>query len=199
MTNRSRSSTRQHARVGVEQGLNHARTALAGGGSRMSGPAVRGARSAVSQLRMSASTMNESVGRSVRVKQPQTVVMSDETYDGPGKRSELSLIREGDVFYLLSHHRKRIVLLLLAAAPHSRVHLQQVAQTLTALEEDCTLDRVETSEVRNRRRNLKRSHLGPLVEAGVIQEGDGSDVYRPGSAFSAALAVLLKGGYSLGR
>lgn len=125
--------------------------------------------------------------------------MSDETYDGPGTGAELSLIREGDVFYLLSHHRKRIVLLLLAAAPHSRVHLQQAAQTLTALEEDCTLDQVETSEVRNRRRNLKRSHLEPLLEAGVIREADASDVYRPSSAFSAALAVLLQGGCSLGR
>lgn len=65
--------------------------------------------------------------------------MSDETYDGSGKGSELSLIRDGDVFHLLSHHRKRVVLLLLAAAPHSRVHLQQVAQTLTALEEDYIL------------------------------------------------------------
>lgn len=85
--------------------------------------------------------------------------MNDETYDGPGTGAELSLLRDDNVFYLLSHHRKRIVLLLLTAAPHSRVHLQQVAQTLTALEEDSTLDRVETSEVRNRRRNLKRSHL----------------------------------------
>ena len=125
--------------------------------------------------------------------------MSDETYDGPGTGAELSLIRDDDVFYLLSHHRKRAVLLLLAAAPHSRVHLQQVAQTLTALEEDCTLDQVETSAVRNRRRNLKRSHLQPLVEAGVIREGDVSDVYRSGAAFSAALAVLLQGGYSLGQ
>ena len=148
---------------------------------------------------MSASTTNESVGRSVRVKNPQTVTMSDETYDGPGTGAELSLIRDDDVFYLLSHHRKRAVLLLLAAAPHSRVHLQQVAQTLTALEEDCTLDQVETSAVRNRRRNLKRSHLQPLVEAGVIREGDVSDVYRSGAAFSAALAVLLQGGYSLGQ
>lgn len=141
---------------------------------------------------MSDYTMGKSVGRVARMKQPQTVVMSDETYDGPGKGSELSLIRDGDIFYLLSHYRKRAVLLLLAVAPHSRVHLQQVAQTLTALEEDCTLDRVETSEVRNRRRNLKRSHLEPLLEAGVIQEGDASDVYWPGPAFSAALAVLLQ-------
>jgi len=125
--------------------------------------------------------------------------MSDETYDGPGNGSELSLLRDDDVFYLLSHHRKRTVLLLLAAAPHSRVHLQQAAQTLTALEEDCTLDQVETSAVRNRRRNLKRSHLQPLVEAGVVHEGDDSDVYRSGPAFSTALAVLLQGGYSLGR
>lgn len=99
--------------------------------------------------------------------------MNDETYDGPGTGAELSLLRDDDVFYLLSHHRKRIVLLLLTAAPHSRVHLQQVAQTLTALEEGSTLDRVETSEVRNRRRNLKRSHLKPLLEAGVIREADG--------------------------
>ncbi|OYR81786.1 hypothetical protein DJ84_12120 [Halorubrum ezzemoulense] len=125
--------------------------------------------------------------------------MNDETYDGPGTGAELSLLRDDDVVYLLSHHRKRIVLLLLAAAPHSRVHLQQVAQTLTALEEDSTLDRVETSEVRNRRRNLKRSHLKPLLEAGVIREADASEVFLPGPAFSAALAVLVQGGHSLGR
>lgn len=89
--------------------------------------------------------------------------MSDETYDGPGEGSELSLLRDDDVFYLLSHHRKRAVLLLLAAAPHSRVHLQQVAQTLTALEEDCTLDQVNRLGVKPRgfpwvSRTLPRHH-----------------------------------------
>lgn len=163
MTNRSRSSTRLHAQVDVEHDLNHARTARAGGGSKTSGPAVRGGRSAVNQLRISVSTTDGSAIWGVRVKQLQTVVMSDETYDGPGEGSELSLLRDDDVFYLLSHHRKRAVLLLLAAAPHSRVHLQQVAQTLTALEEDCTLDQVNRLGVKPRgfpwvSRTLPRHH-----------------------------------------
>jgi len=42
------------------------------------------------------------------------------------------------------------VLLLFAMAPHSRVHLQQIAQTLTALEEDCSLEALDRAAIRTR-------------------------------------------------
>ena len=126
-----------------------------------------------------------------------TWTMSNDTYAGPGTSDQLSLLADDDVFHLLSHHRKRAVLLLLAMAPHSRVHLQQIAQTLAALEEDCSLEALDRAAVRTRRRNLKRSHLDPLIEAGIIQKGESADVYVAGPAFSVVFATLTAGGYSM--
>lgn len=118
-------------------------------------------------------------------------------YEGPGTRSQLELLNTDDVFHLLSHRRKRAVLLLLALSPHDRVHLQQLAETICALEDDCSVDVLETATVTNGRRNLKRSHLGPLADAGVIKPGDELDVYVPGPSFGVAFMSLAYGGYSL--
>ena len=122
--------------------------------------------------------------------------MSD-GYDGPGSNAELSLLRSDDVFYLLSHHRKRAVVLLLAMAPHGRIHLDQLAETLCCLESDCTSRYVDRRDITTLRTNLNRSHIDPLVDAGVISPGESTDVYVPGPAFSVGLITLLYGGYSL--
>lgn len=127
--------------------------------------------------------------------------MSDnEPYDGPGEAEDLPLYRKTDLFYLLSHHRKRAVVLTLAAAPWSRVHLRQLAEALTLLEADAEHQTLSTAQVRTVRTNLKRSHLPPLIQAGVIAwDDDQADVLVPGPAFASALYTLTTAGQSLAR
>jgi len=124
--------------------------------------------------------------------------MSDEIYDGPGEASELSLCEQSDIFYLLSHHRKRGVLLAIAMAPWGHVHLRQVAEIIAALEADTEQRGVSTQQVTNVRTNLKRSHLEPLCDAGLIEwDTDCSDRLVPGPGYSRAIRTLMAGGYSL--
>ena len=125
--------------------------------------------------------------------------MTDEPYDGPGNASDLPLFRSNDIFYLLSHHRKRAVVLALAMAPWGHVHLRQLADIVCLLEADTERQRLSTKQVTTVRTNLKRSHLPPLIAAGVIKwSGDEPEVLSPGSGFGAAIQTLCSGGYSLG-
>ena len=126
--------------------------------------------------------------------------MTDEPYDGPGNASDLPLFRSNDIFYLLSQHRKRAVVLALAMAPWGRVHLRQLADVVCLLEADTERRVLSTQQVTTVRTNLKRSHLPPLVKAGVVTcTGDDSEVLVPGPAFGTAVQTLCFGGYSLGR
>ncbi|WP_123620051.1 hypothetical protein [Halorubrum sp. CSM-61] len=121
-----------------------------------------------------------------------------EQYDGPGDPADLPLYRKTDLFYLLSQHRKRAVVLTLALAPWSRVHLQQLAEVIAILEADAERTTLSTAHVRTVRTNLKRSHLGPLEQAGVIASADDqSDVFVPGPAFAGAVYTLTTAGSSL--
>ena len=125
--------------------------------------------------------------------------MTDEPYDGPGNASDLPLFRSNDIFYLLSQHRKRAIVLALAMAPWGRVHLRQLADILCLLEGDTEHQCLSTQQVTSVRSNLKRSHLPPLVAAGVIEwSNDEPDVLTPGPGFGAAVQTLWTGGYSLG-
>ena len=126
--------------------------------------------------------------------------MSDEPYDGPETAADLPLFRSNDVFYLLSHHRKRAIVLTLAMAPWGQVHLRQLAEVLCLLEADAERCTISTLQVTNLRTNLKRSHLPPLVEAGVVTwSNDADEILVPGPAFSVVVQTLCFGGYGLGQ
>jgi len=137
-------------------------------------------------------------GHCPSVEDNEKTQMSDEIYDGPGESSELSLCEQSDIFYLLSHHRKRGVLLAIAMAPWGHVHLRQLAEIIAALEADTEQRGVSTQQVTTVRTNLKRSHLDPLCDAGLIEwDTDCSDRLVPGPGFSRAVRTLMAGGYSL--
>jgi len=54
-------------------------------------------------------------------------------------------------------------------APWGHVHLRQLAEIIAALEADTEQRGVSTQQVTTVRTNLKRSHLDPLCDAGLIE------------------------------
>jgi len=102
--------------------------------------------------------------------------------------------RTQNVFFLLSRRRRRAVVHTLAMSPRKQVTLRQLAEIICSLEADAEQHSVPTRKVTNVRTNLKRSHLPPLEDAGVITRGSNdSDILRPGPAFGETLSVLGAG------
>lgn len=102
--------------------------------------------------------------------------------------------RTQNIFFLLSRRRRRAVVYTVAMSPRNQVSLRQLAEIICSLEADAEQDSVPTRQVTNVRTNLKRSHLPPLEDGGVItRESNDSDLLRPGPAFGETLSVLGAG------